>query len=61
MLVPPLLDPLFAAFPLLGAWGVRHGILAVVIVALVVFLVMPRVTHLLERWLFAGGRSEPTQ
>jgi antibiotic biosynthesis monooxygenase (ABM) superfamily enzyme len=61
MLVPPLLDPLFAEFPLLGAWGVRHGILAAVIVALVVFLVMPRVTHLLERWLFAGGQSEPTQ
>lgn len=54
MFVPPLFDPLFAAVPALGAWGIRHGILAAVIVALVVFLIMPRVTRPLERWLFAG-------
>jgi antibiotic biosynthesis monooxygenase (ABM) superfamily enzyme len=53
MFVPPLFDPLFAAVPALGAWGIRHGILAAVIVALVVFLVMPWVTRVLKGWLFA--------
>lgn len=52
MLVPPLFKPLFAAVPALGAWGVSHGLIAASIVALVVFLIMPRYVKLVSGWLF---------
>ncbi|MDR3411712.1 MAG: hypothetical protein P4L87_12355 [Formivibrio sp.] len=52
MLIPPLLKPLFTAIPLLGHWGISHGIIAGTIVALVVFLIMPRYVHAVSRWLF---------
>ncbi len=52
MLIPPLFKPLFAAVPLLGQWGISHGIIAATIVALVVFLIMPRYVHAVSRWLF---------
>jgi antibiotic biosynthesis monooxygenase (ABM) superfamily enzyme len=52
MLIPPLFKPLFAAMPVLGAWGISHGIVAATIVALVVFLIMPRYVHAVSRWLF---------
>lgn len=52
MLVPPLFNPLFAAVPLLGRWGVSHGIIAATIVALVVFLIMPRYVRAVSSWLF---------
>lgn len=52
MLIPPLLQPLFAAVPVLGTWGISHGIIAATIVALVVFLIMPRYVHAVSRWLF---------
>lgn len=52
MLIPPLFKPLFIAIPLLGHWGISHGIIASTIVALVVFLIMPRYVHAVSRWLF---------
>jgi uncharacterized protein len=52
MFVPPLFNPLFAAVPVLGMWGVSHGVLAAVIVALVVFVIMPRYVRLVSRWMF---------
>jgi len=52
MLIPPLFKPLFVAVPLLGYWGISHGIIAATIVALVVFLIMPRYVHAVSRWLF---------
>lgn len=52
MLIPALLKPLFAAVPVLGSWGISHGIIAATIVALVVFLIMPRYVRLVSRWLF---------
>jgi len=52
MVVPPLFDPLFAAVPALGAWGVSHGVLAATIVALVVFIVMPNVERAVSGWLY---------
>ena len=52
MLIPPLFKPLFAAVPVLGAWGISHGIIAATIVALVVFIIMPRYVHAVSRWLF---------
>ncbi len=50
--VPPLFRPLFTAVPVLGKWGISQGIVAAVIVALVVFLIMPRYVRLVEGWLF---------
>jgi antibiotic biosynthesis monooxygenase (ABM) superfamily enzyme len=52
MLVPPLFKPLFSAVPVLGYWGISHGIIAASIVALVVFLIMPRYVRAVSRWLF---------
>ncbi|WP_428825564.1 antibiotic biosynthesis monooxygenase [Azonexus sp. IMCC34842] len=52
MLIPPLFTPVFATVPVLGAWGISHGIVAATIVALVVFLIMPRYVRLVSRWLF---------
>ena len=52
MLIPPLFKPVFTAIPLLGHWGISHGIIASTIVALVVFLIMPRYVHAVSRWLF---------
>lgn len=52
MLVPALFKPLFAAVPVLGHWGVSHGLIAATIVALVVFLIMPRYVRAVSGWLF---------
>lgn len=52
MLIPPIFKPLFAAIPVLGAWGISHGIIAASIVALVVFWIMPRYVHAVSAWLF---------
>jgi len=52
MLVPPLFNPLFAAAPVLGLWGISHGLIAASIVALVVFLIMPRYVRAVSPWLF---------
>lgn len=53
MVVPWAFGPIFTAMPALGVYGVAHGILAAVIVALVVWVVMPPYTRLLHPWLFA--------
>jgi uncharacterized protein len=53
-LVPLLFDPLFTAVPMLGIWGIRHGVIAAAVVALAVFVVMPVVTRALHHWLFSG-------
>ncbi|UUZ70089.1 hypothetical protein LP416_13365 [Polaromonas sp. P2-4] len=52
MVVPWAFGPVFKALPALGAYGVAHGILAAVIVAIVVWLIMPRYTELVHDWLF---------
>lgn len=52
MVVPWAFGPVFKALPALGAYGVAHGILAAVIVAIVVWLIMPRYTRLVHDWLF---------
>ncbi|MCE8038452.1 antibiotic biosynthesis monooxygenase [Halomonas sp. MCCC 1A11062] len=52
IIVPLLWQPLFGLLPLLGTWGIRHGLVAATIVALVVYLVMPRVVKLVAPWLF---------
>lgn len=52
MLVPPLFKPLFAVAPMLGQWGISHGIVASTIVALVVFLIMPRYVRAVSGWLY---------
>ncbi|WP_165856821.1 antibiotic biosynthesis monooxygenase [Marinobacter sp. JSM 1782161] len=52
MVVPLLWQPVFEALPTLSTWGIRHGLIAGTIVALVVYLVMPRVVRLVAPWLF---------
>lgn len=60
MIVPWVFDPLFKAVPALGAYGVKQGILAAVLVALVAWVIMPRYTRLLHDWLFAGSGRRKT-
>lgn len=52
LVVPALFKPLFEIAPLLGYWGISHGIIAAAIVALVVFLIMPRYVRAVSGWLF---------
>lgn len=52
MIVPLLWLPLFGLLPALGTWGIRHGLVAATIVALVIYVIMPRVVKLLASWLF---------
>jgi len=52
MVVPWAFGPVFKALPVLGVYGVEHGVLAAVIVALVVWVIMPRYTQLVHGWLF---------
>ena len=52
MLVPPIFKPLFSAVPLLGHWGISHAIISSTMVALVVFVIMPRYVRLVSGWLF---------
>ncbi|MEC7120684.1 MAG: antibiotic biosynthesis monooxygenase [Pseudomonadota bacterium] len=51
MVVPPILAYLFEAIPVLGVWGIRHGITAAIIVGLVVYVIMPRLARALSGWL----------
>ncbi|MFS8149597.1 antibiotic biosynthesis monooxygenase [Halomonas profundus] len=52
IIIPVLYQPLFNIIPAISVWGVRHGIIAATIVALVVYLIMPRVVRLVAGWLF---------
>lgn len=52
VVVPLLLSPLFNALPALDNWGIRHGLVVATVVALVVYLIMPRVVRLVASWLF---------
>ena len=52
LLVPQVLMPLFKASPVPLGRVLEHGIAAGTIVALVVFVIMPRYTRLLARWLY---------
>jgi antibiotic biosynthesis monooxygenase (ABM) superfamily enzyme len=52
IVVPWAFEPIFKAIPDLQVFGVRHGILASVIVGLVVYVIMPRYVRLLSPWFF---------
>ncbi len=54
-LAADVFEPLFKAVPALGVYGVKQGILAAVLVALVAWVIMPRYTRLLHGWLFASS------
>lgn len=55
LVVPAFFQPIFDRLPVLALWGVRHGLVAAAIVALVVYLIMPRVVRLVAhsqtRWI----------
>jgi uncharacterized protein len=52
ILVPWLLQPLFQSLPPLGEPGLRHLLIAAVIVGLMVYVVMPRYTRAVAKWLY---------
>jgi hypothetical protein len=52
MYVPPAMEPLFVKYPQLGEFGTRQGVLALVIVGLVVYIIMPIYVRLIAKWFF---------
>jgi antibiotic biosynthesis monooxygenase (ABM) superfamily enzyme len=52
ILVPWLLQPLFASYPTLALPFIRHFIIAAAIVGAMTYVVMPHYTRLVARWLF---------
>jgi antibiotic biosynthesis monooxygenase (ABM) superfamily enzyme len=53
MIVPWLLQPALSAVPFLNVPGVRHLLVAALIVGFMVYVLMPRYTRLVSRWLFS--------
>ena len=53
LIVPWVLQPVFAELPALGMPGIRQLIVATIVVAIMVYVVMPRYTRLVSRWLFS--------
>ncbi|RZA03747.1 MAG: antibiotic biosynthesis monooxygenase [Proteobacteria bacterium] len=51
-LVATAYRPLFQAVPLLGTWGVAQLLVAATVVALTVFLIMPRYVRAVAGWLY---------
>lgn len=51
MILPFVLAPLFENVPILGEFGVRHLVSALVTVGLLVYVIMPRYTRLIAKWL----------
>jgi len=52
IIVPWLFAPIFARQPALAVSGLRQFLVAAVIVALMTYVVMPRYTRLVSRWLY---------
>lgn len=52
IIVPWLLQPLFGWLPVLGLPGISHFLVAAIIVALMVYAIMPRYTRAISHWLF---------
>lgn len=52
IMVPWALQPLFSWIPALALPGLRHFAIAAVIVALMVYVIMPCFTRSVSRWLF---------
>jgi antibiotic biosynthesis monooxygenase (ABM) superfamily enzyme len=53
VVVPWALTPLFATWPVLAAPLIAKFLVACVIVFLMIYVIMPRYTKLIARWLFA--------
>lgn len=51
MIIPQTLQPLIEFAPILGLFGIRHFLTAAIIVGLVIYLIMPRLSKSLTRWL----------
>ena len=60
VLVPLLLEPIYSAAPWLGQFGLRQGIVAAIVVALVVYVIMPAYVRAVADWLYARPRQERT-
>lgn len=52
VIVPWVLQPVFAVLPALGMPVIRQFIVATILVALMVYAIMPRYTRLVSRWLY---------
>jgi antibiotic biosynthesis monooxygenase (ABM) superfamily enzyme len=53
VVVPWALQPLFGLWPVLHQPGLRHFIIAAAIVGLMSYVIMPRYTRLIARWLYS--------
>jgi uncharacterized protein len=57
LIVPQVLGPMWSGIPFFENLFVGNFIVAVVIVGLMTYVIMPNVTRLLHKWLFGSGRS----
>jgi antibiotic biosynthesis monooxygenase (ABM) superfamily enzyme len=56
LIIPRLLDPLLIVAPVLGNQFIGGLLVAAILTALLTFVVMPRLTRLMERWLYEENR-----
>lgn len=61
LVVPRLLAPLFARVPVLGNPFVANLFVTAIVVGLMTWLIMPRLTVWLHDWLFAAPRETATK
>ncbi len=52
LIIPRLFSPLFTVAPLAGQPYIRGLLIAATLTALLTFVVMPRYTRLVKRWLY---------
>jgi len=52
LIIPRLFSPLFSVAPIMGQPYIRGLLIAATLTALLTFVVMPRYTRLMKRWLF---------
>lgn len=58
IIVPWLLQPVFGWLPVLALPVIRHLVIAAAIVAIVVYVVMPRYTRLVAKWLYSQSNVQ---
>jgi antibiotic biosynthesis monooxygenase (ABM) superfamily enzyme len=59
LLVPWILRPLFQAVPVFGLPVVSNVVISAAIVGLMTYVIMPRYTRLVARWLYGPGEAPP--
>lgn len=57
IIIPWMLGPAFGLLPALALPGIRHFVIAALIVGAMTYIIMPRYTRLVAGWLYGVGRK----